>query len=269
MQSIPEDRTVRGGVYLCQVGPCTACGACCGLYNITDLSRSRLHSLLVERTTDFAEVPRTVDAILDFENERLKKEGTAYPIANFHHCVFVGLIRDSGERIGCLLHPLALGNNGVDWRGLSFYGGAACKYFFCPTYDALAERWKRTVRAVLDDWYDYGLVIPEYRLVSALFSWIETRTGQKIPELLTPEVSQCLAELLRLKITWPYRKPGLSPAWNFFSTKDTARPQLTLPDHAALLATILTELDTDPALIDPALICVQGHLERAVSLLSG
>lgn len=75
---------------------------------------------------------RSIDAILAFEQERLRAEGSDVPIPDFHHCVFVGLIQDGGERIGCLLHPLALGNGGVDWRGLSFYGGAACKYFFCP-----------------------------------------------------------------------------------------------------------------------------------------
>ena len=37
-------------VYLCQVGERVSCGACCGLYNVADLSRDSLEDRLARRT---------------------------------------------------------------------------------------------------------------------------------------------------------------------------------------------------------------------------
>jgi hypothetical protein len=269
MPILPEDEQVRGGVYLCQTGPCTSCGSCCGLYNIRGLSREGLRAVLDERTRAFASVPRTIDAILAFEQERLALEGCDYPIPDFHHCAFVGLIRDGGERVGCLLHPLADGNAGVDWRGLSFYGGAACKHFFCPTYDRLEARWKRLVRHVVDDWYAYGLTIPEHRLLAALLGALEARLGHELaPEGLSPDGQSALAELLRVKIDWPLRGPDTPLAWNFFSTHRTERPGLDDGQSADMLLQALCELDTLPEHAAPALARLDELLSRTVSALS-
>ena len=98
MPNLPEDEQVRGQVYLCQTGPCVSCGSCCGLYNMADLSRERLLAILAERTDSFGAVPRTIDGILAFEQERLQR--TDHPVADFHHCVFVGLIPGEEEQIG-------------------------------------------------------------------------------------------------------------------------------------------------------------------------
>jgi hypothetical protein len=247
MPTLPEDEQVRGNAYLCQVGACVSCGSCCGLYNIRDLSRERLHAILADRTTAFAQVPRTIDAILAFEAGRMEQEGTDYPIENFHHCVFVGLIRDQGERVGCMLHPLAQGNGGVDRRGLSHYGGAACKHFFCPTYDELEPHRKRLVRTLLEDWYEYGLIIPEHRFLAALLDILEERTGRALDaRSLEEPARKAVADLLRLRLDWPFRDPGAPGAWNFFSTRDTERPGLSdrTPRSDPRLLRILHELDT-------------------------
>jgi len=265
MPILPEDKLVRGGVYLCQTGPCVSCGSCCGLYNIQDLSRDRLHAILAERTESFAGVPRTIDAILAFEQERLRVEGAVVPIPDFHHCVFVGLIQDGGERIGCLLHPLALGNGGVDWRGLSFYGGAACKYFFCPTYDELEPRYKRITREVLDDWYEYGLIIPEHRFLAALLGAVEARSGCELDiDELSDEAKDALADLLRLKLRWPFRAKETPLARNFFSTKETKRPHLLgePPLQGPCPHLILHELDTLPEHVEPAMVLLEELLGR-------
>lgn len=271
MPILPEDEQVRGGVYLCQTGACVSCGSCCGLYNIPDLSRDHLHAVLTERTGSFAGTPRTIDAILAFEQERLRVEGAEVPIPDFHHCVFVGLIQDDGERIGCLLHPLALGNGGVDWRGLSFYGGAACKYFFCPTYDNLESRWKRLAREVLDDWYEYGLIIPEHRFLAALLGAVEARSGCTLDiDNLSEETREALADLLRLKLSWPFRDQEMPLAHNFFSTKETERPHLlgAPPLQAPCPHLILHELDTLPEHAAPAMIMLEELLGRAEGALA-
>ena len=271
MPILPEDEQVRGGAYLCQTGPCVSCGSCCGLYNIPGLSRERLHAILGERTRDFAAVPRTIEAILDFERQRLGIEGTDYPVADFHHCAFVGLIRDEGERVGCLLHPLASGNGGMDWRGLSFYGGAACKHFFCPTYDALTPEWKRLIRTVLTDWYEYGLIIPEHRFLQAALEEIEDRLGAPLTaRSLTEEGALALGRLVRLKLDWPYRDHGVPPAWNFFSTRQTDRPARAYPEGVApaRVLDIMRELDTLPERAADAARELQTLLDLAVSALA-
>jgi hypothetical protein len=270
MPALPEDEQVRGHVYLCQTGPCVSCGSCCGLYNMADLSRERLHAILCARTDSFAAVPRSIDGILAFEEERMRIEGGPAPTKDFHHCVFVGLIRDEGERVGCLLHPLALDNRGIDWRGLSFYGGAACKHFFCPSYDELDAGIKRLAREVLDDWYEYGLIIPEHRLLAAMLDAVESRLGF-FPDAdgLTTAGKKALADLMRLKLNWPFRDGNTPLAWNFFSTKDTKRPVLLKGSHAhdPLLLSIMHELDTLPEHAARAEKLLLEHLDEAVETL--
>jgi hypothetical protein len=269
MPTLPEDELVRGHVYLCQTGPCVSCGSCCGLYNMADLSRERLLDVLAERTKLFASVPRTVDAILNFEQERTEREGPR-PVADFHHCVFVGLIRDEGQRVGCLLHPLASGNGGIDWRGLSFYGGAACKHFFCPSYDELEARHKRVARTVLEDWYEYGLIIPEHRFLRAALEAVESRAGFRLDAAtLGPESKKALAELLRLKLHWPFRDKKSPLAWNFFSTKETKRPTLLAdkPGGDRQIRQVLHELETLPEHAQAAEKLLQELLGRVASSL--
>lgn len=55
-------------VYLCQVSPHVSCGACCGLYNMADLSPEKLGAMLTRRTRWFADVPRTVKGIDAFKD---------------------------------------------------------------------------------------------------------------------------------------------------------------------------------------------------------
>jgi len=116
--------TVR--VYLCQVGPNVSCGACCGLYNVAEPTPDALEALLVQRTRRFARVPRTIDGIDALKQTITQVESCTPPFPRFHHCPFLGLIEDSGQRVGCLLHPMANGNGGIDWRGLSYYGFQFC-----------------------------------------------------------------------------------------------------------------------------------------------
>jgi len=270
MPTLPEDKQVRGQVYLCQTGPCVSCGSCCGLYNMADLSRERLRAILAERTNAFAAVPRTIDSILTFEQKRKCAEGTVAPLEDFHHCVFVGLIQDEGERVGCLLHPLASGNRGIDWRGLSFYGGAACKHYFCPSYDRLAPRFKRIAREVLDDWYEYGLLIPEHRFLEAALGAVESRQDSPLDaEGLSLQQKTALAELLRLRLRWPLRDPARPLAWNFFSTRETDRPRppQDSAQSAPLIRQMLHELDTLPEHLQTGEILLREALERASAAL--
>jgi hypothetical protein len=207
---IAVTEAVPGEVYLCQVSETISCGACCGLYNVADASRPALEAMLARRTERFSRLPRRMDAILSFGEQTAAAEGHPRPYPDFHHCPYLGLIGAGRTRVGCLLHPLADGNQGVDFRGLSYYGGMACRIYFCPSTHRLAARYKEILKLCFDHWYDYGLIATERHLVAALFGEVERRLGRPLePEALTrrPAHVAALAVLLAIKREWPFRHP--------------------------------------------------------------
>jgi hypothetical protein len=215
----PPEPVAPGGVYLCQVNEIVSCGACCGLYNCPDASRGRFQELLGDRTGRFAKVPRNADAIDAFRLEMERREHCERPYFDFYACPFLGFIGLRGSRPGCLLHPVADGNNGIDYRGLSFYGGLACRDYFCPTHRRLPAAHKQIVKKVCADWYIYGLVITEERLLAAIFAEIETRLGRPLAPAdisASPPAREALQELFGLKLAWPYHGPDWKGPANYF-----------------------------------------------------
>lgn len=225
----PLDSHTPGGVYLCQVSETVSCGACCGLYNVADPSRPALHRLLARRTERFSRAPRTVDAITDFEAEIRAAEPAERPLPEYHHCAFIGLIGHNRSRVGCLLHPLADGNNGLDFRGLSFYGGMACNGYFCPSCREMPARIKRSVRAAADDWHLYGMVITESRLLTGLVAAAESRANRRLdPAMLSadPAAADAFRNLLALKRDWPFRTDPAQSIHYFFKDGLYPRPSI-------------------------------------------
>jgi hypothetical protein len=216
------DKKATCGVYLCQVNEKVSCGACCGLYNIPDLSRKKLCDMLLERTTGFSKVPREIEAITRFGEEILSEIGDKRPYDEFYHCPFIGFIGKGKARAGCLLHPFSDGNNGVDYRGLGYYGSMTCHIYFCPSYTRLPENHKRVVRESADDWYSYGLIITETALISAFFSEIESRFPEIRDEADIGQ-NQTLLNIVKafidLKVSWPFRPPSETAANYFFKDK--------------------------------------------------
>ena len=210
---------VPGNVYLCQVSPSVSCGACCGLYNVEDASSDSLETILNNRTTMFAKVERSADDIVNFENTIMSLESQKRPYRDFHHCAFIGLIGVNRSRVGCLLHPEAVGNNGIDFRGLSWYGGMACRSYFCPTHRQLPARYKIALHEAAPNWHLYGLMITEVKLLSCFLTAIEIRLNRKLQRgdvLNHPGWHESLQSFFQLKIHWPFRSsdsPGLA---NYF-----------------------------------------------------
>jgi hypothetical protein len=209
-------------VYLCQVNATTSCGACCGLYNLADNDRGELERLLAQRSARFAEVPREIGDLDAFADWAARQAGPQ-PLAQFHHCPFLGLLAsedricagsrndDGRRRVGCLLHPLATGNQGVDLRGLSYYGSFTCRTYFCRASRELAGRYQELLKTIFDHWYPYGLVVTEVRLVTQLLEAVEARRGRPIEPravAVNPEARLALERLLSLKIDWPWRSEG-------------------------------------------------------------
>lgn len=207
---------VPGGVYLCQISEVVSCGACCGLYNFPDLSCETLVNSLRERTFEFAKTPREVSAILRFGEKTHRQIQSSSPFPRFHHCPYVGLIGGKLSRIGCLLHPLADANKNVDFRGLSYYGGMACRIYFCPSHRGLPQRFKIVVRAAIDNWYNYGLIITECNLINACFKEIETLMGSRLDiKKISQKALRAIERLLAIKLDWPFRDPEW-PLGNYF-----------------------------------------------------
>lgn len=239
-------------VYLCQVSPNVSCGACCGLYNVADPSPQAMEAMLSRRTKWFAHVPRTVAGIDAFKERVERTDPRKRPFPEFHHCPFLGIIADSGRRVGCLLHPLAQGNDGLDWRGLSYYGGMACRTYFCPSVRNLPARWLAAIRESMDHWYLHGLIVTERRLLAAFFKELENRIGRPID---TADFSRgtdtvpLLRAFAALKLNWPFRRNDAPGVCNYFFEDGLyRRPQAGRTTGIRLdspFETIFQELDSE------------------------
>jgi hypothetical protein len=196
-------------VYLCQVNRRVSCGACCGLYNMAGLSRPKLEERLVRRARRFVAIPRTEDRIDQFRHDQEGWTPEERPFPRFYACPFLGLIGKHHTRVGCLLHPDAPGNQGRDFRYLSYYGAQACASYLCPASRTLRPRHLQILRTLFHDWFPYGLIITEQRLLEAVFGFLEIRLGRPLgPEdFAVPSAAAAgLRDLLGLKLSWPYRE---------------------------------------------------------------
>ena len=214
------DPEIPGGVYLCQVSETISCGACCGLYNVAGLSRDGLSALLAKRTHRFDGMAgRDLDAVLSFRKWVENSEPQERPFAEFHHCPYIGLIGRNPSRPGCLLHPL--GNCGIDLRGISDYGGFACRSYFCPTHDCLSADIKILIRKAARDWFEYGLMITEASLVQAVLDAAgQTTFCREEPDPGPDQFKNIIWELMDLKRCWPYRSdPAIGLIHYFFNDR--------------------------------------------------
>jgi hypothetical protein len=225
----PSD-SAAGGVYLCQVDSDISCAACCGLYNVADAGREALEALLLKRTERFPGVSRTPEGILDFKRSVEAEESALRPFPEFHHCPFIGLIGPDRTRVGCLLHPLCDGNDGVDYRGLSYYGGMACRIYFCPSCRKLPDVYKEIVRRAADHWHTYGLVITEWELLQGFFGEIEIALGRPLQARDILESKSCresISRFFELRVEWPFRSSLYpAPANYFFEDRKYRKPSI-------------------------------------------
>jgi hypothetical protein len=238
-------------IYLCQVSETVSCGACCGLYNLPNLSQAKLEALLSKRTQDFASVPRTEDEIYEFQRKNKAPHRLSRPFPQFHHCPFLGLIGGEKSHVGCLLHPAAPGNNGVDYRSLSWYGEQACRTYLCPATNKLSAVYKSILIQTIDNWYVFGLIVTEHTLVTAYFNEVESRLGRRVAVsdyTQNSEAADAFREFAELKSQWPYRRddsPG--PCSFFFENGLYPRPGVfrAAPDiRLSSYEMILRELDS-------------------------
>jgi len=208
---------------LCQT-PQSACAACCGIYNVEDNSRTALQALLADRTVRFARVPRFPEAIEIFGRQEFERlfHAAPPPIPDFHHCPYIGFIDETHPRPGCLLHPQAPANGGMDWRDLCHYGGFACRTYFCPSHESMSQRMYDLLQTAIDDWYDYGMMISRRHLIAfledRLFS--ETRNAP----MATNDRIGVVRKAAALVVDWPYRNDPVRDRIHYFFNDAKAQP---------------------------------------------
>ena len=179
--------------HLCQPDKQKSCAWCCGLYNSHDTSRAGLARKLRARTEEFTSTRRTVEAILYFSESNREKEKSQLLDPEFYSCEFVGFLNEEETLVGCMLHPLARGNGGTDWRGLSFHGAMACQGFFCRSYRELSTVQKEIILSTLNDWFLFGLVISVADLIHSFFRLVEENSIDPAT-LLVPPASKLVHE---------------------------------------------------------------------------
>jgi hypothetical protein len=233
------DCTTPGGVYLCQTDESLSCGACCGLYNVDDPSFGNLTELLRRRTELFGKTARDFDSLIRFKEQVEAIENQERPYPEFHHCPYIGFVGPTLSRPGCLLHPLNTGNDSVDHRGLSDWGGLACATYFCPTCWKLPARYKKILRMCCDTWYIYGLIIPETDMISSYFSLIEQKISCELDAssvFLNDAFKAAVQRFFHLKTTWAHRPEGFNRLGNYFFN-DNLYPRFPI-DYQRLEAVI-------------------------------
>ncbi|MBW1989734.1 MAG: hypothetical protein JRI97_09315 [Deltaproteobacteria bacterium] len=213
---------------LCQAGPGVSCGACCGLYNREDASPEALGALLARRTREFSRVPRQAAAILDYGETESDREAAPPPMPGFYRCPYLGLVGNPPDRPGCMLHPLAPGNAGRDFRDLCHWGGMACRMYTCPTHD-LSSAHGKLLAAACGGWHLYGLVVPETAMIKAFFRLAGGPGPRAVLE--SPPALAALKRFFSYRVHWPFRNPDLPLGAYFFNDGLHPRPAV---DYAAL-----------------------------------
>jgi hypothetical protein len=192
-------------VHLCQPDAAKSCGACCGLYNYADSSRSSLVERLRRRVDLFHRMVEGPGDLAAFSAAVLASEDQRKRYEVIYCCQYAGFLDPGEKRVGCLLHPEQ--NGGADMRDVSFYGRELCDGHFCPSYHYISAQEKLALICIIDDWYLYGLCVTDIDLVKTYFRLISDGVAEMpSPERFRTEPLRGAAlAFFSLKIEWPFR----------------------------------------------------------------
>jgi hypothetical protein len=162
---------------LCQRAT-ASCGACCGLYNRTDVSRAAIAAELRRRTRALAGAPRTPEAFR--AAARALGAGAPPPLfPSVRVCALLGFLDEGERRIGCLAHPAATG--GPDLRDCGAYDASICESFLCPSFSWISEEEAAIAEgATQGDFHLYGLVVTDVPFLRAALAGVAARTGARV-----------------------------------------------------------------------------------------
>ncbi len=193
-------------VNLCQPDNRKSCAACCGVYNVPDGNRQTLLLKLANHAALFRDTPRTPDALDQYATVIQRLEAEPPLDQMIHVCEFAGFVDPDGRLVGCMLHPAAPGNHGIDLRGLCYYGSLACTTFWCPACEEISASQKTIILHLLDDWHIYGLVASDAGFVIPLFNLLEASIGEAVEpnRLLSGPAADIVKGILDWKDNWPF-----------------------------------------------------------------
>lgn len=192
-------------VVLCQPDERKSCGACCGLYNYVDSSRSSLEQRLRSRTKRFQELKVKPGGVDLYAKEILAAEDFTKRYEVIYCCEYLGFLDKEEKKVGCLLHPMQ--NSGLDMRDRSFYGQELCAGHLCPSHYYIPQSQTQILVKIIDDWYLYGLCLTDIDLATAYFRILADRVFEELkPEVFdNVELKNIALEFFNWKITWPFR----------------------------------------------------------------
>lgn len=219
-------------LHLCQPGNGKSCGACCGIYNYADSSRSALDARLQMRTERFRRDVRGPEDLPAFSIAIRNAEDQNRRFEEIYCCEYAGFLDAGRSLVGCLLHPAQ--NGGVDMRGVSFYGRELCHGHLCPSHHFLSATEKGIVIDLLDDWYLYGLIITDVDLVKEYLRHISDSLGETPARAWFREgpASALVRRFFSLKLTWPFRSDEVHRFGRFYF--DGSQHMIRPIDYVAL-----------------------------------
>lgn len=220
--------------HLCQPGRGASCGACCGLYNFKDHSRTALTERLAEQTAQLQDVPKEMSAWRAAAKELVesRKEPPLFPAVRV--CPLLGFIDAEQRQVGCLGHPKVTG--GVDLRDCGVYRASICETFTCPSFGWLEDAQARLVQAACPDWYLYGLVITDVEFVRGCLRLIERELGgpaRSEAMMARPAALEAVRRLFALKETAADRSP-YAPIFGRFTPDTVGEPVSRTMNYAKL-----------------------------------
>lgn len=182
---------------LCRPNDRLACCACCGLFNLADISRDCLYNYLSSGIQRLHREPSELDGNRHLGGLGLRDDTT-------HVCPFQGFIGDE-ERPGCLAHPAV---QTADFRDRSLFQSKICEDFLCPAHDLLDVFHRKILLEAVDDWYAYSIAIID----PDSFIWIADAIGERDDTLITgiirPNVGRAITQSLLIHADSLDRFPG-------------------------------------------------------------
>ncbi|HSV96146.1 MAG TPA: hypothetical protein VLM75_04335 [Spirochaetota bacterium] len=132
-------------IILCRPDDRRACSACCGAFNLRDISRESISAFLENGAARAGQWPTGCAGVV---SSRPRDKSA-------HICPFQGYAGED-KLPGCLVHPSVAG---ADGRERSFYGIEICESFFCPAHFLLDTTAKRQLLEHVTDWYRYSIAV--------------------------------------------------------------------------------------------------------------
>ena len=241
---------------LCAPNCNVSCAACCGLYNFVDHGRANITSILKNRTDGLRKITgdltkneeeralklaQKIPEIRKWVEEKIQEESGGYLFKTIKVCPLTGFLSKSsgGEEVlvGCMIHPAACG--GSDIRDVGVYESDICHYHKCPSYNWLSAREFALLSASSTDWYVYGLCVTDAEYVKEVIKTAEEFLSRPLKEkdMLIPEAALGLAEIWRLKESWPFKDTSVLSFGAFtFENLDADDYSSRTIDYAALNA---------------------------------